>query len=63
MPFPVIIDMSIHHFDLIRFVTGLEAVKVSGAAWNPPWSNYKGDCSTSVVFLSLRMKSMPSPRG
>lgn len=50
MPFPVIIDMSIHHFDLIRFVTGLDAVKVSGAAWNPPWSNYKGDCSSTALF-------------
>jgi predicted dehydrogenase len=50
MPFPVIIDMSIHHFDLIRFVTGLDALKVSGAAWNPPWSNYKGDCSSTALF-------------
>jgi predicted dehydrogenase len=50
MPFPLIIDMSIHHFDLIRFVTGLDAVKVSGAAWNPPWSNYKGDCSSTALF-------------
>lgn len=50
MPFPVIIDMSIHHFDLIRFVTGLDAVKVSGSAWNPPWSNYKGDCSSTALF-------------
>ncbi len=50
MPYPVIIDMSIHHFDLIRFVTGLDAVKVSGSAWNPPWSNYKGDCSSTALF-------------
>ncbi|MFC1453792.1 Gfo/Idh/MocA family protein [Verrucomicrobiota bacterium] len=50
MQFPLIIDMSIHHFDLIRFVTGLDAVKVSGAAWNPPWSNYKGDCSSTALF-------------
>ena len=50
MPFPVIIDMSIHHFDLIRAVTGLDAVKVSGSAWNPPWSNYKGDCSSTALF-------------
>ena len=50
MPYPVIIDMSIHHFDLIRFVTGLDAVRVQGAAWNPPWSNYKGDCSSTALF-------------
>lgn len=50
MDYPVIIDMSIHHFDLIRFITGLNPVSVRGEAWNPPWSNYKGDCSSSLVF-------------
>ncbi len=50
MPSPLILDMSIHHFDLIRFVTGLDPVSVRGEAWNPPWSNYRGDCSSSVVF-------------
>ena len=42
--------MSIHHFDLIRFITGFDAVSVRGESWNPPWSNYRGDCSSSVVF-------------
>lgn len=50
MDYPVIIDMSIHHFDLIRFITGLNPVSVRGEAWNPKWSNYKGDCSSSLVF-------------
>jgi len=50
MPFPLIVDMAVHHFDLIRFVTGLDAQKVSGTSWNPPWSNYRGDCSSSVLF-------------
>ena len=50
MDFPLLVDMSIHHFDLIRFVTGLDAVRVRGYAWNPKWSNYKGDCSSTVVF-------------
>jgi predicted dehydrogenase len=50
MPFPLIIDMAIHHFDLIRCVSGLDAVQVSGASWNPPWSNYRGDCSSTALF-------------
>jgi predicted dehydrogenase len=50
MAYPLLVDMSIHHFDLIRFITGLDAVSVSGVAWNPPWSNYDGDCSSNVVF-------------
>jgi predicted dehydrogenase len=50
MDYPLLVDMAIHHFDLIRFVTGLNALSVRGEAWNPPWSNYEGDCSSSLVF-------------
>ena len=31
-------------------VTTYKAVKVSGSAWNPPWSNYKGQCSSTALF-------------
>jgi len=50
MPYPLLIDMSIHHFDLIRFLTGLDPISARGSAWNPAWSHYAGDCSSSVVF-------------
>lgn len=50
MPYPQLVDMAIHHFDLVRFITGLEAVSVRGEAWNPTWSNFEGDCSSSLVF-------------
>lgn len=50
MDYPLLTDMSIHHFDILRFLTGSDAVAVSGQAWNPPWSHYRGDCSSSLVF-------------
>jgi predicted dehydrogenase len=50
MEHPLLIDMAIHHFDLVRFVTGLNALSVRGESWNPAWSNYKGDSSSSLVF-------------
>ena len=50
MDYPLLIDMAIHHFDLVRFVAGLNALSVRGEAWNPTWSNYKGDSSSSLVF-------------
>ena len=50
MDYPLLVDMSIHHFDLIRYLTGLNAVSVRGQAWNPPWSHFKGDCSSSICF-------------
>jgi predicted dehydrogenase len=50
MDYPLLVDMSIHHFDLIRFITGLNALSARGESWNPPWSNYRGDASCSVLF-------------
>jgi predicted dehydrogenase len=50
MPYPLIIDMSIHHFDLMRFLLGSDPVAVFGRSWNPPWSWYKGDASAAVTL-------------
>ncbi len=50
MDYPVIVDMSIHHFDLMRFITGLDATRVTASSWNPFWSNYQGDCSSTAMF-------------
>ena len=35
---PLLVDMAIHHFDLMRLVLGQEPSQVSCQAWNPPWS-------------------------
>ncbi len=48
MPYPLIIDMSIHHFDLMRYFLDSDPISVYGRSWNPPWSWYKGDASASV---------------
>jgi predicted dehydrogenase len=48
MAFPLIIDMAIHHFDLMRFFLESDPLFVSGRSWNPAWSWYKGDASASV---------------
>jgi predicted dehydrogenase len=50
MEHPLILDMAVHHFDLIRFVTGLEATRVAATSWNPPWSQFQGDASSVCVF-------------
>jgi len=48
MPYPLIIDMAIHHFDLMRFLLESDPVSIFGRSWNPPWSWFKGDASASV---------------
>lgn len=40
MPDPLLADMSIHHFDLLRFVLGDEPVRLSCRTWNPPGSPF-----------------------
>ena len=50
MPHPLIIDMSIHHFDMMRFLLGSDAVSISARSWNPPWSWFDGDASAAAVI-------------
>ncbi len=50
MAYPLIIDMSIHHFDLMRFFLGHDPVALFGRSWNPSWSWFKGDASAAVVL-------------
>ncbi|MCI0633979.1 MAG: Gfo/Idh/MocA family oxidoreductase, partial [Actinobacteria bacterium] len=34
---PLLLDMSIHHFDLLRGVLGVEPTHVQATSWNPSW--------------------------
>lgn len=50
MAHPLLVDMSIHHFDQLRYLTGDEPVAVRCSSWNPPWSWYAGDAAASAEF-------------
>jgi len=50
MPSPLILDMAIHHFDLCRFMTGVDPVAVYCKEFNPKGSWYRGDVAASAVF-------------
>lgn len=50
MDHPLIIDMSIHHFDMMRHILGADPVQVTGQSWNPTWSWFKGDASAALTF-------------
>jgi predicted dehydrogenase len=41
MEFPLLIDMAIHHLDLIRYITGRNIVKVTTLSFRPDWSWYE----------------------
>ncbi len=48
MPHPLIVDMSIHHFDMMRFFLGSDAKTIQARSWNPPWSWFAGHASASA---------------
>jgi predicted dehydrogenase len=50
MPYPLLIDMAIHQFDLARDLTGSEPVAVYCDSYNPSWSWYQGDAAAQVLF-------------
>ncbi len=41
MEFPLLVDMAIHHLDLIRCVTGRDIVRVTAQSFRPSWSWYQ----------------------
>ena len=50
MPDPLLADMSIHHFDLMRMVLGSEPVRIACRTWNPPDSPFRFDCAGSAMI-------------
>ncbi len=50
MDSPLILDMAIHHFDLVRFLTGADPVSVYAHEFNPYGSWYRGDAAASCIF-------------
>jgi len=50
MAHPLLVDGSIHHFDILRYLTDDEPVSVRCTTWNPPWSWFAGDASATAEF-------------
>ena len=50
---PMLVDQSIHHLDLMRYVYGQEVITATALTWNPPSSVY---ASNSCVGALLRFE-------
>jgi predicted dehydrogenase len=50
MEFPLLVDMAIHHLDLIRHVTGRNIVKVTTLSLKPTWSWYEHDPGLKMLL-------------
>ena len=49
---PLLVDMSIHHFDLLRLIVNREPERIYCEAWNPEWGVFGGPSAAvaSIVF-------------
>jgi predicted dehydrogenase len=50
MPYPLLIDMAIHHLDLIRAVTGRNIARVTAMSFRPAWSWYRHDPGLKMLM-------------
>jgi len=49
---PLLQDMSIHHFDLLRLIVGAEPERIYCEAWNPQWTAFSGP-SAAVASINF----------
>jgi predicted dehydrogenase len=47
---PLLWDMAIHHFDLLRGILGIEPARVHATSSNPGWSAFKGNAAATAVL-------------
>ncbi|HEX3358921.1 MAG TPA: Gfo/Idh/MocA family oxidoreductase [Tepidisphaeraceae bacterium] len=50
MEFPLLVDMAIHHIDLIRAVTGRSIRQVTAQTFNPKWSWYQHHAGLKMLM-------------
>jgi predicted dehydrogenase len=59
---PLLVDMSIHHFDLFRTVLGQDATQITCKTWDPEWSLFSGP-SEGVALIDFEDGVTASYRG
>ncbi len=47
---PLLVDMSIHHFDLLRTVLGREVTTIDCRTWDPSWSMFTGPSEGAALI-------------
>ncbi|MFH0965788.1 MAG: Gfo/Idh/MocA family oxidoreductase [Planctomycetota bacterium] len=49
-PYPTLQDVAVHQFDLMRWLTGKECVRIYARSYAPPWSRWKGFPTSEAVL-------------
>jgi predicted dehydrogenase len=59
---PLLLDMAIHHFDLMRFILQQDVLELYANAWNPVWSLYR-DPASATVNIGFKRGTVINYRG
>jgi predicted dehydrogenase len=54
IPHALLLEGAVHHFDMLRNLSGGDCQYIGGWEWNPPWSSSKGEFNT---LYTLRMSN------
>lgn len=52
IPDALLLEATVHHFDMLRALTGANAKTVYALTWNPPWGEFAGD-STGLITMEM----------
>lgn len=50
IPDPLLIEGTVHHFDIMRALAGADARTVHAVTWNPVWSEFQGDAQGLILL-------------
>ena len=53
IPDPLLIEAMVHHFDIMRALTGSDARTVYAKTWRTAWDDFKGDCQGLITVEML----------
>jgi predicted dehydrogenase len=49
---PLLVEGTVHHFDVMRALAGANAKTVFARTWKPPWSDFEGDAQ-ALIFIEM----------
>jgi len=52
IPDPLLVEGTVHHFDVFRALSGADGRSVYCRSWNPPWGEFAGD-STALITMEM----------
>ncbi len=50
IPHTLLVEGAVHHFDMMRNLSGGDCGTIAGWEWNRPWSSFQGDCCAMYVM-------------